>query len=99
ERLVFACDGQVEDFADTAAVIAQLDLVIGVDTAAIHLAGALGVPVWALIPKMPDYRWMLGRDDSPWYPSMRLFRQEESGNWEELMWRVRAALTLFQSSS
>ncbi len=99
DRLVFACDGHVEDFADTAAVIAQLDLVIGVDTAAIHLAGALGIPVWVLLPKMPDYRWMLGRDDSPWYPSMRLFRQEESGNWEDLMWRIRAALTLLQSSS
>jgi len=99
ERLVFACDGRVTDFADTAGVIAQLDLVIGVDTAAIHLAGALDVPVWVLIPKMPDYRWMRGRDDSPWYPAMRLFRQEESGDWAELMWRVRAALTLLQSSS
>jgi tetratricopeptide (TPR) repeat protein len=99
ERLIFTCDGKVGDFADTAAVIAQLDLVIGVDTAAIHLAGALGIPVWVLIPKMPDYRWMLGRDDTPWYPSMRLFRQEDSGNWEEVMWRVRAALTLLQSSS
>ncbi|MCA0201981.1 MAG: tetratricopeptide repeat protein [Proteobacteria bacterium] len=99
ERLILACDGKVTDFADTAAVIAQLDLVVGVDTAAIHLAGALGIPVWVLIPKMPDYRWMLGRDETPWYPSMRLFRQEESGNWDEVMWRVRAALTLLQASS
>jgi Flp pilus assembly protein TadD len=99
ERLVLTCDGKVRDFADTAAVIAQLDLVIGVDTAAIHLAGALNVPAWVLIPKMPDYRWLLGRDDTPWYPSMRLFRQEESGDWGELMWRVRAALTLLQPSS
>jgi Flp pilus assembly protein TadD len=99
ERLVLTCDGKVGDFADTAAVIGQLDLVIGVDTAAIHLAGALNVPAWVLIPRMPDYRWLLGRDDTPWYPAMRLFRQEESGNWEELMWRVRAALTLLQPSS
>ncbi len=99
DKLVFACEGKVGDFADTAAVIAQLDLVIGVDTAAIHLAGALNVPVWVLIPKMPDYRWLLGRDDTPWYPAMRLFRQEESGAWEDVMWRVRTALTLLQSSS
>ena len=99
ERLVLTCDGNVSDFADTAAVIGQLDLVIGVDTAAIHLAGALNVPAWVMIPKMPDYRWLLGPDDTPWYPGMRLFRQEESGNWGELMWRVRAALTLLQPSS
>ncbi len=99
EHLVLACDGAVGDLADTAAVVAQLDLVIGVDTAAIHLAGALGIPTWVLLPKRPDYRWLLGREDTPWYPSMRLFRQVESGNWEELMWRVRAALTLLQSSS
>lgn len=99
ERLMLVCDGVARDFADTAAVIAQLDLVIGVDTAVIHLAGALNVPVWVLIPKMPDYRWLLGRDDTPWYPSMRLFRQAESGDWGELMWRVRAALTLLQPSS
>ncbi len=99
ERLVLTCNEAVADFADTASVISQLDLVIGVDTAAIHLAGALGVPVWVLLPKMPDYRWLLGRDDSPWYPSMRLFRQEESGDWAAVMWRVRAALTLLQSSS
>lgn len=99
ERLVLTCEGKVGDFADTAAVIAQLDLVIGVDTAAIHLAGALNIPVWVLIPKMPDYRWLLGREDTPWYPSMRLFRQQESGNWEEVMGRVRAALTLLQGSS
>lgn len=99
DHLVMTCDGAVRDFADTAAVIAQLDLVIGVDTAAVHLAGALGVPVWVLLPKMPDYRWMLGREDTPWYPSMRLFRQTESGNWDEVMWRIRHALTLLQSSS
>jgi len=99
ERLVLTCDGKVSDFAETAAVIAQLDLVIGVDTAAIHLAGALNVPAWVMLPKMPDYRWMLGRDDTPWYPGMRLFRQKESGDWSDVIWRVRAALTLLQPSS
>lgn len=98
-RIVLTCDGKVADFADTAAVIGQLDLVIGVDTAAIHLAGAMNVPVWVLLPRMPDYRWMLGRQDSPWYPSMRLFRQEETGNWDEVLGRVRAALTTLQSST
>ncbi len=64
-----------KDFADTAAIIAQLDLVIAVDTAVAHLAGAMGKPVWLLIPFSPDWRWMLEREDSPWYPSMRVFRQ------------------------
>lgn len=99
DRLVLACDGVTRDFAETAAVIAQLDLVIGVDTAVIHLAGALNIPTWVLIPKMPDYRWLLEREDTPWYPAMRLFRQAESGNWEDPMWRIRTALTLLQPSS
>lgn len=99
ERIVLACDGRVSDFTETAGVIGQLDLVIGVDTAAIHLAGALKIPVWVLLPKMPDYRWLLGREDTPWYSSMRLFRQTESGNWDEPIWRLRAALTLLQASS
>jgi ADP-heptose:LPS heptosyltransferase len=99
DKFVLNCDGKVSDFAETAGVIGQLDLVIGVDTAAIHLAGALKIPVWALLPKMPDYRWLLGRDDTPWYSSMVLFRQEEAGNWDEPMWRVRTALTLLQASS
>lgn len=96
-RLVFACEGRVADFADTAAVIGQLDLVIGVDTAAVHLAGTLGVPTWVLLPFMPDYRWLQQREDTPWYPGIRLFRQAKAGDWEDLMWRVRAALTLLQS--
>jgi ADP-heptose:LPS heptosyltransferase len=99
DKFVLNCDGKVSDFAETAGVIGQLDLVIGVDTAAIHLAGALKIPVWVLLPKMPDYRWLLGRDDTPWYSSMVLFRQEEAGNWDEPIWRVRTALTLLQASS
>lgn len=71
----------VEDFADTAAIIASLDLVIAVDTSIVHLAGALGKPVWVLSRYAGCWRWLLGRDHSPWYPSMRLFRQREPGNW------------------
>ena len=82
----------VEDFADTAAVIAQLDLVIAVDTAVVHLAGALGRPVWAVLPFVSDWRWMIGREDSPWYPTLRLFRQESPRDWEGVMGRVREAL-------
>src|SRR5262249_23681904 len=62
-------------FMDTAAVMKNLDLVITSDTAIAHLAGALGVPVWVALPQVPDWRWLLGREDSPWYPTMRLFRQ------------------------
>lgn len=69
------------DFSDTAALIAALDLVIAVDTSVAHLAGALGKPVWLLLPEMPDWRWLLGRTDSPWYPTARLFRQPVRGAW------------------
>ena len=80
------------DFADTAAAIAHLDLVISVDTAPAHLAGALGAPVWTLLPFNSDWRWMLDRDDSPWYPSMRLFRQEAPSDWEGVFQEVETAL-------
>ncbi len=79
---------ELADFMDTAAVIAQLDLVICVDTAIAHLAGALGKPVWLLLPEVGDFRWLEGRDDSPWYPTMRLFRQRRLGEWEEVVERV-----------
>jgi tetratricopeptide (TPR) repeat protein/ADP-heptose:LPS heptosyltransferase len=84
--------GQLQDFADTAAAIAQLDLVISVDTAVAHLAGALGKPVWLLLGFAPDWRWMLEREDSPWYPTMRLFRQPQLGDWESVVLRVRQEL-------
>ncbi|MBF0133817.1 MAG: tetratricopeptide repeat protein [Magnetococcales bacterium] len=80
------------DFAQTAAVIAALDLVIAVDTAVLHLAGALARPTWALLPHIPDWRWLLDRDDSPWYPTMRLFRQHQRGNWEGVIKRVEKQL-------
>ena len=83
---------ELEDFADTAAVISQLDLVICVDTAVAHLAGALGKPVWLMLQKDPDWRWMLEREDSPWYPTMRLFRQRGYGDWSEVIERVKVAL-------
>ncbi|MBW8039424.1 MAG: tetratricopeptide repeat protein [Planctomycetes bacterium] len=83
---------EFEDFADTAAVIENLDLVISVDTAIVHLAGAMGKSVWTLLPFAPDWRWMLDRDDSPWYPTMRLFRQEQSGDWETVFARVAQQL-------
>lgn len=94
--LVTDIAGQVADFADTAAIVAGLDLVIGVDTAVIHLAGALGRPVWTLLPFMPDYRWLLGRADSPWYASMRLFRQEKAGDWEGVIANAAKALIDWQ---
>jgi tetratricopeptide (TPR) repeat protein len=73
------------DFADTAAVVANLDLVISVDTAVAHLAGALAHPVWLLLPFVPEWRWLLDREDSPWYPTMRLFRQRKVGDWGGLV--------------
>ena len=83
---------RLNDFDDTAALMETLDLVISVDTAAAHLAGALGRPVWLLNRQDTDWRWLLGRDDSPWYPSLRQFRQEAPNDWDGVMRRVAAAL-------
>ena len=84
---------ELSDFADTAAAIDQLDLVICVDTAIAHLAGALGKPVWLMLPEIGDFRWLEdGRDDSPWYPTMRIFRQRKLGDWDEVVVRIKAAL-------
>ena len=83
-------------FVDTAAVMKALDLVITSDTAVAHLAGALGVPVWVALPAVPDWRWLLDRDDSPWYPTMRLFRQTRAGDWSDVFARMASELrTLF----
>jgi hypothetical protein len=81
------------DFADTAALIESMDLVVTVDTAVAHVAGALGKPAWIVVSHVPDWRWLLDRDDSPWYPSVRLFRQRAAGReWGEVLGRVREAL-------
>ena len=80
------------DFLDAAAVMMNLDLVIACDTAPVHLAGALGVPVWVALPLSPDWRWLLDRSDSPWYPTMRLFRQKELCDWAGVFEEMRAAL-------
>jgi hypothetical protein len=85
-------DNELHDFADTAAVIANLDLVISVDTAVAHLTGAIGKPVWTLLPFAPDWRWLLKRNDSPWYPTMRLFRQNQPDDWTEVFEQVREKL-------
>ena len=79
---------ELQDLSDTAALISNLDLVICVDTAVAHLAGALGKPTWLLLPFSPDWRWMWNRDDSPWYPTMRLFRQETPADWSTPIQRV-----------
>jgi ADP-heptose:LPS heptosyltransferase len=79
------------DFAETAAV-SHLDLVITVDTATAHLAGALARPTWVMLPTAPDWRWLLGRQDSPWYPAMRLFRRKKAGDWLNVTRELAGAL-------
>jgi tetratricopeptide (TPR) repeat protein len=85
-------------FVDTAAIMKCLDLVITSDTAAAHLAGALGARVWVALPRVPDWRWLLGSEDSPWYPSMRLFRQANWGDWSEVFRRIAVELSLLAIS-
>lgn len=90
--------GGLRDFSDTAALVSQLDLVITVDTSVAHLAGALGKPVWVLLNDVPDWRWLLDRDDSPWYAAARLFRQDATCDWNRVIARVREALQEFAAS-
>jgi hypothetical protein len=82
----------IRDFADTAALVELLDLVITVDTSIAHLAGAMNAPTWVLLAHSPDWRYHLGRSDNPWYPSQRLFRQQRAGEWEQVVQEVAAAL-------
>jgi len=93
--LISNLDRQITDFVDTAAIIAQLDIVITCDSAVAHLAGALGKPVWVALPYAPDWRWFLGRDDTPWYPSMRLFRQAAPGDWDGVFQAMGRELITF----
>jgi tetratricopeptide (TPR) repeat protein len=83
---------ELKNFSDTAALISNLDLVISVDTSVAHLAGALAKPAWVLLPFLPDWRWLLDREDSPWYPTALLFRQDDTRAWDGVMARVRIAL-------
>ena len=84
---------ELDDFSDTAALVDLMDLVITVDTSVAHLAGAMGKPVWVLLPFSPDWRWLLDRDDSPWYPSAKLFRQPRVGDWDSVIDQVARALS------
>jgi ADP-heptose:LPS heptosyltransferase len=86
-----------DDLLDVARAMRAMDLMISVDTMAAHLAGALGIRTWTLLQHDPDWRWMEGIDHSPWYPTMRLFRQAQSGEWRPVIDRVRAALAHFST--
>ncbi len=88
----FALSAELTDFDETAAVTAELDLIISVDTSVAHVAGALDKPVWVLLPYAPDWRWLLNRVDSPWYPSARLFRQPKIGDWDSVLQSVAKEL-------
>jgi tetratricopeptide (TPR) repeat protein len=90
--LLIDYSGDLHDFTDTGALIMNLDLVISVDTAPVHVAGALARQVWTLLPFAPDWRWLRDREDSPWYPTMRLFRQPRLGDWEAVMEQVAKSL-------
>ena len=87
---------EIHDILDEAGVLCALDLLISVDTLSAHLAGALAVPTWTLLPADADWRWMDGRDDTPWYPTMRLFRQAAAGDWDSVIRRVAEALRLWR---
>jgi ADP-heptose:LPS heptosyltransferase len=92
------CGEQLQDFADTAALIDLLDLVIAVDTSVAHLAGAMGKQVWILLPYHADWRWLLDRSDSPWYPTARLFRHDGTRSWSGVIAELRGALDEFVRS-
>jgi tetratricopeptide (TPR) repeat protein len=90
---------RIQDFDDAAAVMKNLDLVVSCDSAPVHLAGALGVRVWVPLPHTPDWRWLLEREDSPWYPTMRLFRQPPDGNWAPVFQRLAGELASLAAGS
>ncbi len=96
---ILRLDAALKDFADTAAVMSELDLIIAVDTATAHLAGAMGKPLWLLLSYIQDWRWLRGRVDSPWYPTARLFRQPEIGDWDAVLARVARELPSFAKNA
>ena len=98
ENLGETFDGGEDAFVDTAAIIANLDLVISSDTSVAHLAGAMGRPTWVALKYVPDWRWLLDREDSPWYPTMRLFRQQSDGDWQPVFSKIENALRLLQEN-
>ena len=95
---LFHFSDELRNFSDTAALMSNLDLIVSVDTSIAHLAGALGKSVWVLLPFIPDWRWLLDREDSPWYPTARLFRQDDTREWDNAIARVHAALHDFVRS-
>lgn len=95
EKKIIDLSGELQDFAETAAVLVNLDLLISTDTAVVHLAGALGVPAWTMLHTGAEWRWLAHRNDSPWYPGMRLFRQSAPRDWRSLVERVAEALRLW----
>lgn len=84
--------GEIKDFDDTAAILMNVDLLVSVDSSPVHLAGALGRPAWVMLPFIPDWRWLMGREDTPWYPSVRLFRQPRAGDWDSVVRAMAAEL-------
>jgi ADP-heptose:LPS heptosyltransferase len=90
---------QAEPLVDVAAILLNLDLLVTCDTSLAHLAGALGVPVWVALPAYGDWRWLLARTDSPWYPTMRLFRQQEQGVWEPVFAQIAGELRAIITSA
>jgi ADP-heptose:LPS heptosyltransferase len=98
ENNIIDLSEKLGDFAQTATIIQQLDLIITVDTALAHLAGALGIKCWVILPFAPDWRWLLDRNDTPWYPSLRLFRQPKPGDWISVIYSIETALVEFEIS-
>ena len=96
--LITLSDG-IDDFDDTAAILSFVDLLISVDSAPVHLAGALGRPAWVMLPFVPDWRWLLDRTDTPWYPSLRLFRQSRRGDWTDVMRHVADSLAILRDQT
>ncbi|MDP3170329.1 MAG: tetratricopeptide repeat protein [Polaromonas sp.] len=96
---IMQLDEEIRDFADTAALCELMDVVVSVDTSVAHLAGALGKPVWIALPLNPDWRWLLDRSDSPWYPGVTLYRQDTAGVWDGVFCRIAAALATLATAS